>query len=141
MLELNMSSIPKRLAVLPLSRFDATFVARRIRSDRLVKLPLCSAFFTASISSLSGFLPIGLEEPLCEDISGTAVALSMAPPFCKPPRICSTRGSTGGLRVESLGSVLLAPSSLGRPKDLLLDSSEGRSRKVVRGTLFTDSAC
>ncbi len=39
---------------LPFSRLAASLVARRIRSGRLVKLPLDSAFLTASISSRGG---------------------------------------------------------------------------------------
>lgn len=51
---LNMSSMPILLAVLPLSRFEASFVARLIRSDRLVVLPRASASRTASIFSRGG---------------------------------------------------------------------------------------
>jgi hypothetical protein len=53
-LALNMSSIPSRLAVLPLSRFEASFVARLINSARLVVLPRASASRTASMFKRGG---------------------------------------------------------------------------------------
>jgi hypothetical protein len=49
------SSEPKRLAgLLPLSKLAASCVARRIKSGRLVKLPLASAWRTLSISNFGG---------------------------------------------------------------------------------------
>lgn len=47
---------PSLLAVRPRSRFDATLVALRIRSGRLVRLPRASASRTASTLSLGGRL-------------------------------------------------------------------------------------
>lgn len=52
---------PSLLAVRPRSRFDATLVALRMRSGRLVRLPRASASRTASTLSLGG----RLEPTLC----------------------------------------------------------------------------
>lgn len=54
-----MLSIPRRLAVLPLSRLDANSVALLISSARLVVLPLASMSRTASMSSFAGLLFTG----------------------------------------------------------------------------------
>lgn len=87
----NIQSLPSLLAVFPRSRLAARRVALRIKSGRLVRLPLASASRTASTLSLAG--------RLCPASSPNvvlgAVALS-APPFSKPPRIWSMRGSMGG---------------------------------------------
>ena len=49
-----MSQIPSLLAVFPLSRLAATRVALRIKSGKLVRLPLASASLTASMSRRGG---------------------------------------------------------------------------------------
>ena len=48
---LAMSSIPVLLAVFPLSRLAANLVALRMRSGKLVMLPLVSESLTASMSN------------------------------------------------------------------------------------------
>ena len=88
-----MSSIPSRLAVLPLSRFDATRVALLMRSGKLVKLPRTSASLTAFMFSGGGRL---VEPPASGDVTGSGVPCCKAPPFCRPPIISRTRGSTAG---------------------------------------------
>lgn len=55
-----MSSMPSLLAVFPLSRFDASLVALRIRSVRLVVLPRDSMSRTASMLSLGGRFVTGI---------------------------------------------------------------------------------
>ena len=50
----SQKSMPSRLAVRPRSRLDASRVALRIRSGKLVRLPRASASRTASMSSLGG---------------------------------------------------------------------------------------
>lgn len=56
------SIIPSLLAVFPRSRFDATLVARLMRSGRLVKLPRASASRTALILRRGGLRTSGLFE-------------------------------------------------------------------------------
>lgn len=90
--------IPNLLAVLPRSRLEASLVARRIKSGRLVRLPRASASLTTSTLSRGG----RLEPTLCEKVVGSVGVWRLfesmsgsAPPFSSPPRIWSTRGSFG----------------------------------------------
>ena len=74
-----------RLAVLPLSRLDASLVARRIRSGKLVRLPRASAPRTASMSSLGGRRASGL---LSLMVGAVALGRLLAPPSPPSPRPC-----------------------------------------------------
>lgn len=128
-LSLRMFSMPTRLAVRPRSRFEASLVARRMSSGRLVELPLVSPACAASTFSGGGRLsPFSLIDGAVEVI-GEAVPLeSNAPPFSRPPSISVTLGSNEnvGDRVSGDGAVLDRP----------FDSSFG----VPAGEFFTDEA-
>ena len=119
----NRSSIPMRLAVLPRSRFEASFVARLMSSGRLVALPLPIPCADASKLRRGGRLkPLSLIAG-----SGEAVPLeARAPPFSRWPRIWFTLGSIGD------------PVGDGSPKYRLLapnggigDELRGESRKLA----------
>ena len=76
----SISSMPTRLAVLPRSRFEANFVARRMSSGRLVALSLPSlvAFRFRFGGRLVPFPVIGAA------VEGEAVPLeARAPPFSR----------------------------------------------------------
>ena len=115
----SMPKKPRRLAVLPRSRLDASLVALRISSGRLLELPLdCSLSLTASRLSLAGLLvPRSLIDGGTEP-KGVALPLDpIAPPFSKPPSTALTRGSRGvvGVLVPDVGTlVLFEVGALGR---------------------------
>ena len=95
LLSANIHSTPSLLAVFPRSRLAARRVALRIKSGRLVRLPLASDSRIVSTLSFGGRL-----WPIRSVNEGLGVKLdavvSIAPPFSKPPRIWSTRGSIRG---------------------------------------------
>ena len=103
---------PSRLAVLPRSRFDASFVALLISSGRLLELPL-SCSLTASRLSLAGLLcPFSLIEGgvvLKEEVP----LAPNAPPFSRPPSTCFTLGSKGVVGVLDPDVVALPPFEVG----------------------------
>ena len=96
-----MSSIPRRLAVLPRSRFEATRVARRMRSLKLAKLPR-EFVLLGSTSRRGGRRRTGGAGVMgVVGIVGGVVPCSIAPPFSKLPKMVCTRGSSGGVWGDS----------------------------------------
>lgn len=88
--------MPTRLAVRPRSRFEASLVARRMSSGRLVELPLASPVCAASTFSGGGRLsPFSLIDGAVEVIGEAVPFESKAPPFSRPPSISVTLGSSG----------------------------------------------
>ena len=84
----SIHSIPSLLAVFPRSKFAASLVALRIRSGRLVKLPLASASRTASTFKRGGRRCPTLSPSNDLGASRKLGAVgSRAPPFSKPPKI------------------------------------------------------
>ena len=108
----SISSMPIRLAVFPRSRLDASRVALRISSGRLVALPLGSDSLTASSFNRGGrFPPLSLIEPAVEAL-GVVPAVDRAPPFSSPAIILATRGSTGDVGEAAPESEYPSSSSL-----------------------------
>ena len=95
-----MSSITNRLAVLPLSRLEASLVALRMRSGRLVRLPRDSASFTVSMLSRFGLFIAFPFWSGGDEGKGEGVPALIAPPFSNPPRICLTLGSSAARASE-----------------------------------------
>ena len=128
----RMFSKPTRLAVRPLSRFDASLVARRMSSGRLVELPLASPACAASRFSGGGRLGSFPATDGVPEVIGEAVPLeSRAPAFSRPPRISVTLGSSGevGVRGDRL------------PGDgVFLDGSFGTSLGILVEELFAEEA-
>ena len=97
----RMFSMPIRLTVLPRSRFEASRVARRMSSGRLVELPLPSPVCAASRFSGGGRLSSFSATDGAPEVIGEAVPLeSKAPAFSRPPRISVTLGSSGDVGVR-----------------------------------------
>lgn len=84
----SIHSMPSLLAVLPRSKFAASLVALRIKSGKLVRLPLASASLTASTFKRGGrrWPTLFPREDLgaCRKLGAVG---SRAPPFSNPPRI------------------------------------------------------
>jgi len=87
LLDLNMSNIPSRLAVLPLSRFVLTLVALRMSSVKLDILVRSS--FDVSPNR------VGLSRGNGDSMMGVGMPEGSAPPLSRFPSICSTTGSKG----------------------------------------------
>ena len=130
-LAFNKSKSPNLLAVRPRSRFEATLVARRIRSGRLVKLPLAST--SLSPAELCRICRLDkLRDSEDGDVTGNGVPGSIAPPFSSPPSTCLTLGSTGTASGDRLGGVdLLSCPSIDSAITVLIveDPSEGEDGK------------
>ena len=119
----NISSIPRRLAVLPRSRFEASFVARLMSSGRLVALPLANPCVDASKLRRGG----RLEPLLFITGSGEAVPLeARAPPFSRWPRIWFTLGSIGDPVGDGSPKYRVLPANWG-----IGDELRGESRKLA----------
>ncbi len=143
-LSLRMLSMPTRLAVRPRSRFEASLVARRMSSGRLVELPLVSPACAVSRFSRGGRLSSFSLIDGADEVIGEAVPLeSKAPAFSRPPSISVTLGSSGdvGDRASGDGAVLDRPfgNSLGVPAgEFFADEAE---RNVAPPPLPSDIFC
>ena len=143
----RMFSMPIRLAVRPRSRFEASLVARRISSGRLVALPLASPACAASRFSGGGRFSSFPVTDGAPEVIGEAVPLeSKAPAFSRPPRISVTLGSRGdvGVRGDRLpgdGVFLDRPfgTSLGVLGEELL--AEEAERKVAPPPRPSETFC
>lgn len=127
-----MSSIPILLAVFPLSKFEASFVARLIKSRKLVELPRASASFTASIFRRGGRRVPGI-------LSLIAGVGAVMPPFSSPPLICATLESTGDVNGDrDLGSFVMAIWGFSRSisDEMGDEEDEELSSKIVRPLTF-----
>ena len=141
-LSFRMFSMPIRLAVRPRSRFEASLVARRMSSGRLVALPLVISPACAA-SRFSGGGRLGSFSLIdgAVEVIGEAVPLeSRAPAFSRPPSISVTLGSSGdiGDRASGEGAVLDIPFGASPGVELFVDEAD---RNVAPPPLPSEIFC
>ena len=139
--------MPTRLVVRPRSRFEASRVARRMSSGKLVRLPLASPAGAASSFNGGGRLnSFSIIDGAVEVIDEAVPLESRAPAFSRPPRISVTLGSSGdvgdrGDRDPGEGLFLGRPfgASFGVPAGELF--AEDVDRNVVPPPLPSEIFC